>query len=400
MSYNGSGTFVINSTGQPVSANTLIEAAVFNAFTADVATGLSTAITKDGQTTITADLPMSGYKFTGLGAGSTAGHSLRYEQLFTTSAVTLLGAMNWVKGADIASASTINLTTATGNAVHVTGTTQIDAVTLGSGMWRLVIFDGALTLTHHATNNNLPGGANITTAANDRALYWADGTTVYCAFYMPAAGYQGKDAELTAIAGLTSAANKVPMFSGSGTATLLDFKDEDNMASDSATAVPSQQSVKAYADSIKGTIVQVVEATPIVTVVTCNTVIPLDDTIPQNTEGDEVITVSITPTNASNRLRIEFSCWAGLSASDNYNVALFQDSTANALAAASNFSDSNREMFSISHEMAAGTTSSTTFKIRLGPSGVSTAYVNGSTGGSREFGGVSAARLRVTEIKV
>ena len=30
---------------------------------------------------------------------------------------------------------------------------------------------------------------------------------------------------------------------------MLDFKDEDNMASDSATAVPSQQSVKAYVDA-------------------------------------------------------------------------------------------------------------------------------------------------------
>jgi hypothetical protein len=55
-------------------------------------------------------------------------------------------------------------------------------------MRRTVIFDGVLTLTHHATNNNLPGGLNITTAAGDRAEYWSDGTTVYCKSYTRADG--------------------------------------------------------------------------------------------------------------------------------------------------------------------------------------------------------------------
>jgi len=54
MSYNGSGTFVINSAGQPVVTGTVISSTAFNALTADLATGLSTAITKDGQTTTTA----------------------------------------------------------------------------------------------------------------------------------------------------------------------------------------------------------------------------------------------------------------------------------------------------------------------------------------------------------
>lgn len=397
MSYNGSGTFVINSSGQPVSANTLIEAAVFNAFTADVATGLSTAITRDGQTTVTANLPMAGYRLTGLGAGTTAGHSLRYEQLFSTSAITLLGAMNWVKGADIASATTINLTTATGNAVHVTGTTQIDAVTLGSGMWRLVIFDGALTLTHHATNNNLPGGTNITTAANDRALYWSDGTTVYCAAYNKASGKAVVAPAVGEVTGLgTGVATALAVNVGSSGAPVVNGGALGTPASGNlgnCTGYPSNA----------GSTVQVVEATPVATVVTVNASIPLDNTIPQNTEGVEVITASITPTSATNRLRIEFEASGGTSGALYGVAALFQDSTAGAISAScTSYVGLNLDggiFLSLVYEMAAGTTSATTFKIRAGASS-NVIYINGNAGGTRVFGGVSFARLRITEIKV
>lgn len=52
----------------------------------DVASnGLSNVICKDGQTTITANIPMSGFKLTGLGAATAAGDALSYS---TSSDVT------------------------------------------------------------------------------------------------------------------------------------------------------------------------------------------------------------------------------------------------------------------------------------------------------------------------
>ena len=66
MSYSGAGVFNINSAGQPVVAATTISSTVFNALTADLATGLSTAICKDGQTTTTASIPFAaGIQLTG-----------------------------------------------------------------------------------------------------------------------------------------------------------------------------------------------------------------------------------------------------------------------------------------------------------------------------------------------
>lgn len=142
--------------------------------------------------------------------------------------------------------------------------------------------------------------------------------------------------------------------------------------------------------------IQRVEATPYTSYSSVTTTIPVDDTIPQNTEGDQLVTVSITPIATTNRLVIRGQIFCAPSASAVATVALFQDSTASALAvSAMNLgSTGEKSVIDIYHEMAAGTTSSTTFKLRAGPSS-GTLYINGD--GARKYGGIAACRLSVEE---
>lgn len=92
MSFNGSGTFLINSAGQPVVTNTIISSTAFNALTADLATGLSTCLTKDGQTTPTANIPLGGFKLTNVGAPTLSGDALSFGNAATVSTLTATGA--------------------------------------------------------------------------------------------------------------------------------------------------------------------------------------------------------------------------------------------------------------------------------------------------------------------
>lgn len=71
MPYNGTGTFTRVYNWQTDKANGVkIRADRMDTEDDGFATGLSTAITKDGQTTITANLPMGGFKHTGVASAS------------------------------------------------------------------------------------------------------------------------------------------------------------------------------------------------------------------------------------------------------------------------------------------------------------------------------------------
>jgi hypothetical protein len=139
---------------------------------------------------------------------------------------------------------------------------------------------------------------------------------------------------------------------------------------------------------------------------TTNVVIPTDNTIPQNTEGIQIMTLSITPKSASNMLYIYAVVPIGgpAAADDTFTaIALFQDSTANALAA--NAQDSgnvgqNRPVMALEleHIMTAGTTSATTFAIRVGVTTTgNTITINGYSG-TRRYGGVEFAFMYIFEL--
>lgn len=90
-------------------------------------------------------------------------------------------------GASIASASTVNLTTATGNILHITGAGTINAFTVTNGMDLQLIFDGINTLVNSSSLICL-GGANITTAAGDACVIAGDGTNARIVDYQKADG--------------------------------------------------------------------------------------------------------------------------------------------------------------------------------------------------------------------
>lgn len=271
--------------------------------------------------------------------------------------VPMTGVLKEKKGSDITAAATTDLGTATGNTVDVTHSSGTLAITsLGGASLQagteietpFIISSGTLTLTHHATNLYLAGWANITLANGD-VIRWRK--------------MHDSNAEWKMVGGVKA----------DGTAWVV---------------------------AAAGKVVQVVEGTPYTTYTNGAYVIPYDDTIPQNTEGGEFLTVTVTPTSASNRLVIDCTFNGTPATAATVTIALFQDSTANALrAAGSNFGSGYHQVVSLHHEMAAGTTSATTFKIRAGTNTGGSLAING-TGANRIFGGVNACTLTVREIKV
>lgn len=128
---NGSGTFnLLTNSWSPATNGTPATAADWQALINDVAAAITQSLSKDGQTAMTGNLPAGGNKITGLAAGTTAGDSVRYEQLPAT--------VNWrgyIDGLQM-SASGSTMTTSAGVGMD---STNVNMLTLDSAISKTAV---------------------------------------------------------------------------------------------------------------------------------------------------------------------------------------------------------------------------------------------------------------------
>lgn len=134
------------------------------------------------------------------------------------------------------------------------------------------------------------------------------------------------------------------------------------------------------------------------------TVLPSDDTVPNDTEGGSVISKAFTPTSATNRVVCRFT---GFGSCDNAGggdiaAALFSSTATSALDAVAATISSANEMacLALQYEYLPGVATAITYTVRFGPGsgGAGNARLNG-TAAARRFGGVAAAKLIIEEVQ-
>jgi len=124
-------------------------------------------------------------------------------------------------------------------------------------------------------------------------------------------------------------------------------------------------------------------------------------TIPQISEGDEYMTLTITPKSGNNKLRIDV-VFNFSGAAVNNTMALFNTDhhATNAIAAVGQYVGQQDEtkQLTLTHYMTTPSASATTFRVRAGGTS-GTLNFNGD-GAEQKYGGVMASSITITEIWV
>lgn len=176
-----------------------------------------------------------------------------------------------------------------------------------------------------------------------------------------------------------------------------------NLASVALGANPTGDPISAAAVETTASGVLQIQNNSIATRVACSHYTSIS-AVPPNTEGTELITVSITPQSASSKLVIRAVVTGNAEDSSYIIAALHQDVTVNALAAVTSTGGPTVDYSStlvLEHIVNSTDTTARTFKLRAGHVGSGKTFgVNGLSGSATaHFGGtVASTTLSVTEI--
>ena len=222
---------------------------------------------------------------------------------------------------------------------------------------------------------------------NDQEFYFVAGNTNTIASTVDPVGLGAKNIVDTATAGTIVAGNRYGIRYRLGAG---DFE----LISVSAGAIGSSEINKTELS----TVVQTVHTSDGI-LATGVGIMVADNTVPQITEGDEYMTLVITPKSLTNILKIDVVINLGSSTPDPTMIAaLFQDTTANALTAhiASNSQmDQASGTLSFSYFTVAGTVAARTYRVRAAGASGTTSF-NGASG-VQDLGGAGLSSITITE---
>lgn len=169
MSRNGAGTYTLPA-GNPVVSGTTISASWANTTLFDIGSELTNSIDKSGRTVPMANLPMGGFKLTGLGAASATGDSIPYQQALNQDA------------ANVASGTTTDIAAVLATNINITGVvTPVASLGTGAaaGVKKFIkVVTGPITFTNSATLI-CQGGGDLTLLTNDAAIVTSEGVNVW-----------------------------------------------------------------------------------------------------------------------------------------------------------------------------------------------------------------------------
>lgn len=148
-----------------------------------------------------------------------------------------------------------------------------------------------------------------------------------------------------------------------------------------------------------GRVVQIVYA-QYSDVITGSTSMPADDTIPQSTEGFEVMTATITPRYTDSYILISGTAHLNNPVSSSMTAAIFRNSETDAIAVSTAWVSSGTQIlsFPLSHVDVVTGAGAITYAVRVGINNVGTVTFNGYDSG-RQFGTIPKSRLILQEVR-